>query len=79
MTEDGSEEIFDPFYTPAVRCNTITCYWRSLPEHTKVDIEDDPTLRQRYGLHLSIVVDQDRGICAGTCDPGAVEAYLAAD
>ncbi len=47
-------------------------------EYTKVDVDSDPVLCKRFGLRVPILLDGDTEICAGTCDPTAVVAYLTA-
>jgi len=46
-------------------------------EYTKVDVDDDTALTERYGLRVPVLLENDTEICSGDCDPATVEAYLA--
>ncbi len=44
-----------------------------------VNIDDDLTLKKRYGLRIPVLVGDDQELSAYPLDAAAVEAYLAAD
>lgn len=43
---------------------------------TKIDVDSDPALVERYGLRVPVLVDDGREISAGACDLDAVASYL---
>ena len=45
-------------------------------EYTKVDVDEDIALTERYGLRVPVLLEDDTEICAGYCEPATVEAYL---
>ena len=47
-------------------------------DYTKIDVDTDPALTERYGMRVPVLVDQGREVCAGRCDPETVEAYITA-
>jgi len=44
-----------------------------------INIDDDLTLKKRYGLRIPVLVGDDEELSVYQLDPTAVEAYLAAD
>jgi len=45
--------------------------------YTKMDVDTDEDLVSRYGLRVPVLVEREHEICAGPCEPAALEAYLA--
>ena len=43
----------------------------------KVDVDDDPALRQRYGLAVPVLAFAGREVCRHRLDPAALEGALA--
>jgi hypothetical protein len=48
-------------------------------DYAKVDIDSDVQLVERYGVRVPVLLHGEVEICAGHCDPAAVEAYFAAN
>jgi glutaredoxin len=47
-------------------------------EYRKVDVDSDPALAATYGVRVPVLLDGTTEVCAGSCDPAVVEAYLEA-
>ena len=41
-----------------------------------VDVDSDPTLKERYGLRVPVLAAWDRVICEARLDEGALDAYF---
>ncbi len=46
--------------------------------YSKVDIDSDPDLCDRYGTRIPVVTVGDREVCAGNCDPAVLERQIRA-
>lgn len=44
--------------------------------YSKVDVDTDDELIERYGLRVPVLVDRGHEICSGHCEPAVLEAYL---
>lgn len=46
--------------------------------YESIDVDGDEELVGRHGIRVPVLLHGDEEICAGHCDPAAIEAYLAA-
>ena len=82
MVDAGSEASFTLFTRQACAlCDHLVLALELMRprydfQYTKIDVDTDPALITRYGLRVPVLVDRDREICAGYCDPKIVETYL---
>ncbi|MGR9089928.1 MAG: glutaredoxin family protein [Gammaproteobacteria bacterium] len=44
--------------------------------YSKVDVDADPELAERYGLRVPVLVAGTEEICEGHCNPTVIEAFL---
>jgi len=44
--------------------------------YSKVDVDADPALADRYGTRVPVLVAGTEEICEGHCDPALIEAFL---
>lgn len=44
--------------------------------YSKVDVDTDPGLAERFGLRVPVLVAGTEEICEGHCDPALIEAFL---
>lgn len=44
--------------------------------YSKVDVDTDPSLAERYGARVPVLVAGNEEICEGHCDPACIEAFL---
>jgi hypothetical protein len=45
-------------------------------EISLVDVDSDPSLKERYGLRIPVLAAGDKVICEARLDEGAVDAYF---
>jgi len=82
MSEAGA----DPFFRIMTRARCSLCDHLVLAlellrprytfTYTLIDVDGDPELALRYGTRVPVLIAGDSEICAGHCEPSAIEAYL---